>query len=202
MAMAKSTNRRGVAKFAVTFKRASEFKSLASAKMEKVRGIATRLVSTTRGDIKKLGNLVEEAKERKLEIPSSKKTSKFGKLIGKLGNVGKKRTPEAAAKVIDDLAIPMVNQILTTAKAVMDKMEVAKKGAVDGLQHIQINSIENSRRFKEQSRKTILERSTSMITKIQTFAKQTYGGFLPQEKLDEIMKIPVDELLGKVSIAL
>ena len=41
-----------------------------------------------------------------------------------------------------------------------------------------------------------------MSTKIQTFAKQTYGGFMEQEAIDEITNAPIEALLGKVQIAL
>lgn len=48
----------------------------------------------------------------------------------------------------------------------------------------------------------MIERATSMSTKIQTFAKQTYGGFMEQEAIDEITAEPIENLLGKVQTAL
>ena len=52
-----------------------------------------------------------------------------------------------------------------------------------------------------QSKRILVERATSMTTKIQTFAKETYGGFMTQEEIDEITKDPIEGLLGKVSDA-
>ena len=49
-----------------------------------------------------------------------------------------------------------------------------------------------------QSKRILVERATSMTTKIQTFAKETYGGFMTQEQIDAKIKDPMDSLIARV----
>ena len=52
--------------------------------------------------------------------------------------------------------------------------------------------------MKVQTKRILIERATSMATKIRTFAKQTYGGFMSQEELDWITEKPISKLMEKV----
>lgn len=90
--------------------------------------------------------------------------------------------------MFDDAAKPMVKQILETAKNVLVALDTAADHAEKGLERVQRNSIASCQKLKIQTKRILVERATSMATKIRTFAKQTYGGFLTQEKLDGITK--------------
>ena len=72
---------------------------------------------------------------RKLHA-GSKKISKFGNLVGKLGQIAGRETPEKAAEVFDDAAKPMVKQILKTAKNVLDALDKAADHAEKGLERV------------------------------------------------------------------
>ena len=50
-------------------------------------------------------------------------------------------------------------------------MDKAANNAISGMKHVQLNSIASCNRLKEQSKKILIERASSMSTKIQTFAK-------------------------------
>ena len=63
-------------------------------------------------------------------------------------------------------------------------MDKAANHAIEGLERVQRNSIASCQKLKVQTRRILIERATSMATKIKTFAKQTYGGFMSQEQLD------------------
>ena len=88
--------------------------------------------------------------------------------------------------MLDDSAKPLIRQIILTSKGVLDAMDNAAKNAISGMKHVQLNSIASCNRLKEQSKKILIERASSMSTKIQTFAKQTYGGFMTQDEIDKI----------------
>ena len=86
--------------------------------------------------------------------------------------------------MFDDAAKPMVKQILETSKNVLDALDKASDHAEKGLERVQRNSIASCQKLKVQTKRILVERATSMATKIRTFAKQTYGGFMSPEKLD------------------
>lgn len=50
-----------------------------------------------------------------------------------------------------------------------------------GVEKLQKNAIAETERIKEQTKSILMERATSMVSKIETFAKQTYGGFMSEE---------------------
>lgn len=176
-------------KFGDVMKRAEGLKELASrmpydSSMDFLRGIersATNLMGKARMGARKIEAISNEAKKmRKLHV-GDRKISKFGNLVGKLGQIAGRQTPEKAAEVFDDAAEPMVRQIFETAKGVLDAMDTSANHAIEGLERVQRNSIESCQKLKVQTKRILIERATSMTTKIQTFAKETYGGFMTQK---------------------
>lgn len=188
--MEKSTKRMdigGSKKFQDAMKRVGELKLITSG----IERAASKLLVTARKDARKIEAISNEVeKMRKLHV-GSKKISKFGNLVGKLGQIAGRETPENAAEVFDDAAKPMVKQILKTAKNVLDALDKAADHAEKGLERVQRNSIESCRKLKVQTKRILVERATSMATKIRTFARQTYGGFMSQEQLDEMTEAPI-----------
>ena len=186
-------------KFQEALKRAEGLKTLSSdptiAFAQGVQRSAEKLMRLAGASARKIETLVNQAEERKLHI-GDKKVSKLGNLVGKIGQIAGRQTAQEAAQVLDDGAKPIVKQILVTAKGVLDAMERASKDAVDGMRRAQQTSIDGARKLNEQTKGIVIERTTSMVTKIQTFAKETYGGFLRPDKLEEITSEPIKQLLG------
>lgn len=89
----------------------------------------------------------------------------------------------------------MARQVLVTTKEVLDAMDNAATNAIVGLKRIQLDSIESCKRFKQETKRVLVERTTSMATKIQTFAKETYGGFMSQDKIDNATQAPTERLI-------
>ena len=73
--------------------------------------VASDLMQKARMGARKVEAISNEVKKRKLHV-GDKKTSKFGRLVGKLGQVAGRKTPEKAGEVFDDAAKPMVKQML------------------------------------------------------------------------------------------
>jgi len=48
----------------------------------------------------------------------------------------------------------------------------------------------------------LVERATSMATKIKTFAKQTYGGFMSNKDINEATSKPMETLLERANVAI
>lgn len=206
--MEKPTKRKDIGqsnKFQEVKKRAEELKLLASrmsseSDIDFLQGIersAFNLMQKARNGARKVEAISKQTKTRKLHS-GDKKTSKFGRLVGKLGQIVGRETPKKAGEVFDDAATPMVKQVLETSKGVLDALDNAAKHAIEGLERVQRNSIASCQKLKIQTKRILIERATSMATKIRTFAKQTYGGFLTQETLDGITKEPIDNMLSTV----
>ena len=178
-------------KFQEVKKRAEELKLLASrmsseSDIDFLQGIersAFNLMQKARNGARKVEAISKQTKTRKLHS-GDKKTSKFGRLVGKLGQIAGRETPKKAGEVFDDAAAPMVKQILETAKNVLVALDNAADHAEKGLERVQRNSIASCQKLKIQTKRILIERATSMATKIRTFAKQTYGGFMSPKKLD------------------
>jgi hypothetical protein len=197
MAMEKPTKRMDIGqsnKFQEVKKRSEELKLLASrmsseSDIDFLQGIersAFNLMQKARNGARKVEAISKQTKTRKLHS-GDKKTSKFGRLVGKLGQIAGRETPKKAGEVFDDAAAPMVKQILETAKNVLVALDNAADHAEKGLERVQRNSIASCQKLKIQTKRILIERATSMATKIRTFAKQTYGGFMPQEQLDSMI---------------
>lgn len=194
MDMEKPTKRMDIGqsnKFQEVKKRAEELKLLASrmsseSDIDFLQGIersAFNLMQKARNGARKVEVISKQTKTRKLHS-GDKKTSKFGCLVGKLGQIAGRETPKKAGEVFDDAAAPMVKQVLETSKGVLDALDKAADHAEKGLERVQRNSIASCQKLKIQTKRILIERATSMATKIRTFAKQTYGGFMSPKKLD------------------
>lgn len=177
----------GNKKFLAALERAEKLKTLSKdptiAFAQGTRRSAEKLMQKAWSSARKVESLVETAKKRKLHA-GDKKVSKLGNLVGKIGQIAGRPTPEDAAQVLDDGAEHIVEQILLTAKGVIDAMDTASSNAVAGMRRVHQTSIDGARRLNEQTKSIVIERTSSMVTKIQTFAKEMYGGFLSQEELD------------------
>lgn len=196
-------------KFQATMKRIERFKALSSEIkssnpttkfLQGIQTSASKLMAEASVASRKIDSLVEKAEARKRH--TNKKTSKLGGYIGKIGQIAGRQTPEEAAKVLDDGATPIVKQILETAKGVIDAIDKAGKDAIGGMARVKQTSIDGARRLNEQAKSIVIERTTSMMSKIQTFAKETYGGFMSQDDIDKATKDSMDALLAKTQSAL
>ena len=172
-----------------------------SALAQGVQRSADKLMWKARRSARKVESLVKKAEERKLHA-GSKKVSKLGRLVGKVGQIAGRETPESAADVIGSAAHPFVKQIFKTTKGVLDAMDTASTAAMEGMRQVQLDSIEGNRRLKEQTKSIVIERTTSMATKIKTFAKETYGSFLDSDQLDAATEKPIEDLLERAQLAL
>lgn len=100
--------------------------------------------------------------------------------------------------MLEDGAKPIVKQILMTAKDVLDAMDKASIESVDGMRRVLQTSIDGARKLNEQTKRIVIERTSSMAAKIQTFAKETYGEFLSQDELDSMTSEPIEDLISEM----
>lgn len=160
-------------KLQASMKRIERFKSLSSSIrandqtiefMKGIRTSASKLMGEANVASRKVEILVSQVETRKRH--TSGKTSQFGKLVGKIGNIWGMDTPEDVAQVLEDEAKPMVKQILETVKGVIDAMDKACSDAISGMERVKQTSIDGARRLNEQAKSIVLERTTSMATKV------------------------------------
>jgi len=146
--MVKSTKRMGIGdesnkKLQSAMMRANELRVLASRMssdgdidlVQGLRHIASELTSKARKSARKVEAISRQLKSRRLDS-GGESTSKFGNLVGKMGQIAGRPTPEKAAEVIDDAARPMVKQMLETSKGVLDAMDKAANHAMEGLDRV------------------------------------------------------------------
>lgn len=111
-------------KFQNAMKRVEELKLLAKRISEDpevevlkdVRKATQDLVQMANKSARKVSAISQELKTRWQEINEIKEFSKFGKLVGNVKKIAWQKTPYGAAQVLDDVAYPMVKQILETSK--------------------------------------------------------------------------------------
>ena len=145
--MEKTTKRMDIGgnkRFQDAMKRAEGLKLMTSG----IERAASKLLITARKDARKVEAISNEVERMRKLHDGDKKISKFGNLVGKLGQIAGRDTPDKASEVFDDAAKPMVKQILETAKNVLDALDTAANHAEKGLERVQRNSIESCQKLK------------------------------------------------------
>ena len=102
-----------------------------------IQDSAFKLMRTATFAARKVDAIAQRsASQRKLHV-GDRKISKFGSLVGKLGQIAGRPTADGAAQVLDDSAKPLVRQILLTSKGVLDAMDKAANDAASGMELVQ-----------------------------------------------------------------
>ena len=73
--------------------------------------------------------------------------------------------------MIDDAAVPMAKRVLVVSKDIIDKVKTSVENEISGIRRVQANSVESCDRLKQQARRILTERATSMTMKVSTFAR-------------------------------
>lgn len=133
-------------KFQDAMRRAEDLKLLAKRISEDpdvdvlqgIRRATQDLVHMAHKSARKVSAISKELQTRRQD---TKEYSKFGKLVGKVGKVAWQKSPEDAADVLDDLAYPMVKQILETSKELIVQTVKTANNAAKGVERVQKNAI-------------------------------------------------------------